>query len=827
MTVETSPDWLPPGWTREFRFQKTGRRITQYVNLASGQRFFTKDDLIRYTKMESKQCANKLPTLRKNMTSTANDQAVVTTAVHENERPEWLPKNWLVEVKTRKSGVTFGKRYKTYVDPSTGLRFKSEPEVLRFLSNAVSSKRNPEQKKRDSRPRKKVVIEKSTDDDLPSGWTKEVMIRRNVYGIRRYAYYTDPVSGYVFCSKRTVLHYLETGEIAKTAFLPKKDNDDQILTNADESQLPAARRKKVKHLADGRELDIGGETSDRSISPDLDTETFEKGQSNNDHAETELATSDRSISPELDTEPASYRKQGKNRKVVSADNVLDSNAAADATEKKSSMDSKSSCKCENEKELDSIHSDPGVAKQAYASTIKSHCGLAEKIIKPVEDRDILGKQPQKLETEKTSDSKSELQPLFSSDQCLEHTMKTLEGGVLHEDAPDDGLVSTPASNVLQEKNLGKTRTESKRSNVETTSSSKYKKMKELDMPRRFSIPFAVLEHEQVANEAKPPCVLADKETRQLNVDPNAMLPHQASPVTLDTVLDNISPHEVFGEQGSDSKLEVQHLFCSDPCLEFAIKTLTGAIPLEDAISEGLDLTSIANVQQQKNLIETRTEHSSCKKTLFNSVGYKRKDVGLQQGSSKQLVGHAPELVENRLSNEQVLDFAAGKIYDSKAIRYVDLTPVNPTVKSSRQLEIGPRTTLEHQNFTYNTTLSRDESSSKSKVPHKNQTVPAQTNDENPRQSSAIPYGSSWSDWSNSFFESPFKILTSSSPAGDSFSFQRNFHQPYFAPVTGQPVQQQQFPSNPPSLSLPKSSTTGAKKSYRKGKKKQSAKEVKS
>lgn len=48
-------------------------------------------------------------------------------------------------------------------------------------------------------------------------------------------YYTDPVGGYVFRSKKAVLRYLETGEIARSAFLPPKSNDDQNLTDADGS----------------------------------------------------------------------------------------------------------------------------------------------------------------------------------------------------------------------------------------------------------------------------------------------------------------------------------------------------------------------------------------------------------------------------------------------------------------------------------------------------------------------------------------------------------------------------------------------------------------
>ncbi|XP_012488717.1 uncharacterized protein LOC105801910 isoform X2 [Gossypium raimondii] len=860
MTEETSPDWLPAGWTQEFRFQKTGRRITHYVNLATGQKFFTKDDLIRYTKTEtkteSKQYDDRLLTLKQITKPSTNSQ--VNAAVKENECPEWLPKNWFVEVKTHKSGEFIGKRVKIYVDPSTGLRFYSKPAVFRFLKQAEQRNRKTNKKKQAAYSRKKVVIEKSTVDDLPAGWIKEIKIQRNANGVRK-----DP-------------------------------------------QLPEAKRQKVKLLATKRQLVTDGETSDLS---GLETEISKEGQIDEDCADTGLATERNPKTAEKSSQSSSIAHKasnGEQGKIVSADNMLASTAADDEKEK-SNISSSNSGKSKNKKELDLPHgssnrldqlepeqvasglervnpcqkeangpcvlekesplqlnvcSNPEVAKQPSAyPKVKPRRGLA-KTIKPIEDEDILRKQPQMLEIDKTSDTKSEVQPMFSSDPCLEFRVNTPRGGVPHEDASAEGLVSTAASSVLQEKNLEKTRMESKRRNLENKNSSKVKKMKELDLPRRISKRLAGLEHEPVGNgvsaevaiqnttrksgksEAKPPCVLADKATQQLNVGLDVTVSNQASPAVLGTVINNISPHQdrtilaeqpqMLGTQDSDSKSDLHPFFCSDPCLEFAIKTLTGAIPLEDAINEGLVSAPIANIQPRKNLAETTTENSCCRKTLINTIRSKKKDAGSQQRSSKRLAGHAPELMANSLSNEQFLNLAAQKSYDSKA-RNVNLPSANLTEKSSQQLEFGPRVALEHQGFTYRTNSSHNESLNKSKEPHQNQTIPTGLNNENPGGlPSAIPFGSLCSD---PYFKFPFNTLTGSSAAEDSFTFQRNFALPDYGfpnnflsdipsqvfPVE-QPVlqQQQQFPSNPPFLppgnvSLPNSDTINAQQSYRTGK----------
>ncbi|XP_031278277.1 methyl-CpG-binding domain-containing protein 13-like [Pistacia vera] len=99
----------------------------------------------------------------------------------------------------------------------------------------------------------KVVVEKSTVDDLPPGWIKETKIRKNAFGVRRDPYYTDPVSGYVFRSKKDVFRYLETGEISRHAFKPSKRDAHDL----EALPSPAAKRQKLEHPATRRRLFSG------------------------------------------------------------------------------------------------------------------------------------------------------------------------------------------------------------------------------------------------------------------------------------------------------------------------------------------------------------------------------------------------------------------------------------------------------------------------------------------------------------------------------------------------------------------------------------------
>ncbi|OMO79474.1 Methyl-CpG DNA binding protein [Corchorus capsularis] len=544
------PEWLPKNWLMECKTRQggatIGRKFKIYVDPSTGSKFFSKPQVLRFLnlveqknskfkQMEQAYSTRKAVTEKSTVDDlpegsieevkirSANKVKLDPTAEKENEHPEWLPKTWFIEFKTHQSGAKIGKRYKIYVDPSTGSRFFSQPQVLRFLNRVGQKNRKSKQKKRAYSTRK-AVTEKSTVDDLPEGWIKEVKIRRSAEKVKQDPYYTDPATGYVFRSKKDALRYIETGEISKRAFLPKENHcDDQNLINNEKSQLPAAKRQKVEHLG-----------------------TSTMGQ---------LCTA----------------------KHASAD-----------------------------------------------STVKSHLGSVKKTVEPIENKDVLGNQLQILQTGKTCDTKSKVQPLVCSDPSP--AFKNLTGAIPLQAAPSEGLVSAPASNVQQKKNRGKTR---------------------MDANKRSR-----------KRERKSSSASVDKATRQLKFGcNNTKLPNQDSAAAVNPEINSVRHHEgaILGEQpqmsrtqkGSDSKLELQPLFSSDPCLEFAIKTLTGAIPLEDAINKGLTSTPVANIQLQKNPPETRIEHGTCRRALFKSTRSEKKDFSLPHRSSKRLAGHnTPELVAN-------------------------------------------------------------------------------------------------------------------------------------------------------------------------------------
>ncbi|XP_021651587.2 uncharacterized protein LOC110643510 [Hevea brasiliensis] len=132
MVPEDSPEELPDGWTVQFNVLKTGRKIKYYVNSGTGQKFFSKDDFICHIKAQSTQLNQPQPAKSSIRRPTINNQ-MHQIMEDTNEHPEWLPHGWIVELRTRQSGFASGKIYKCYVDISTGCKFYSKPEVLRYL----------------------------------------------------------------------------------------------------------------------------------------------------------------------------------------------------------------------------------------------------------------------------------------------------------------------------------------------------------------------------------------------------------------------------------------------------------------------------------------------------------------------------------------------------------------------------------------------------------------------------------------------------------------------------------------------------------------------
>ncbi|XP_057853879.2 uncharacterized protein LOC131063906 [Cryptomeria japonica] len=57
------------------------------------------------------------------------------------DSPDWLPKGWITEMKCRETGSTAGTRDKYYFDPVSGHRFRSKPDVLRYLHTGEITKK--------------------------------------------------------------------------------------------------------------------------------------------------------------------------------------------------------------------------------------------------------------------------------------------------------------------------------------------------------------------------------------------------------------------------------------------------------------------------------------------------------------------------------------------------------------------------------------------------------------------------------------------------------------------------------------------------------------
>ncbi|XP_019446599.1 PREDICTED: methyl-CpG-binding domain-containing protein 13-like isoform X2 [Lupinus angustifolius] len=239
-----------------------------------------------------------------------------------NEHPEWLPDGWDVDVRIRKSGANRGSVYKCYTDPLKGYKFYSKPEVLRYLENikdnsctfkkgkkytnshsprnvaienekeeeednsCTSKKENRctilhtpndvvvEKEKEDnnctSEKEKKctnthspnnVVVEKSTVEGLPPGWIKETKLRKTRNRIKKDLLYTDPLSGYVFHSKKDVLRYLESGDIRTCAHRPSRR---EIEDKDKSTPSSVAKGQKLKQFAPKKQLFV--ELSDANSS---------------------------------------------------------------------------------------------------------------------------------------------------------------------------------------------------------------------------------------------------------------------------------------------------------------------------------------------------------------------------------------------------------------------------------------------------------------------------------------------------------------------------------------------------------------------------------
>ncbi|KQJ82065.1 hypothetical protein BRADI_5g05225v3 [Brachypodium distachyon] len=197
--LKEAPFWFPDGWIINVHHGDGGSTHRYYTSPVSEYTFSTNMEALHYLfsemdefVLESQACAvdNKLLGMYR-----------------------WLPDGWVIEVR---AGGKF------YVHLPTGTRFFSKEDVLRYVNEGEISRRNVNELCCTSSEENILAQVEFNPDGLPNGWVKEVIFRKCNDGIRKDPYYTDPISHLVFRTLKSVTNYLETGEISKHAYIPRR-----------------------------------------------------------------------------------------------------------------------------------------------------------------------------------------------------------------------------------------------------------------------------------------------------------------------------------------------------------------------------------------------------------------------------------------------------------------------------------------------------------------------------------------------------------------------------------------------------------------------------
>lgn len=385
---------------------------------------------------------------------------------------------------------------------------------------------------------------------------------------------------------------------------------------------------------------------------------------------------------------------------------------------------------------------------------------------------------------------------------------------------NDERVLTPAVDILQEKNglenmkdglenMKETRTRKNQINL-----NKSKKTKELNLPCRSSKRLAGLEPEQVVNSvsSQQAFQVSTRKFNESGAGPDAELaPYSLSNVATEQPKDGqetVNEHHaskdlnnpLHGEPSEKSRKPIENQAASkeqlemletetmddekpkqqpcfpfanswsDPCLEFAIKTLTGALPLEDPTNNRL-----VELPQNENTLETGIKKSSSRRTQVNLKKSKnKKELNEPPRSSKRLAGFEPQMAANLISSERALQNASGKSRESEAT-----PPVVLADGASQQLQAGldMEPAAHHASTNINTPV-LGEPSNKSEKPLESQVVSKEP-PQMPQTEIMIepqfsfPFGDSWLD---PCLEFAFKTLTGAIPVEDNLAIQASFQE---------------------------------------------------
>ncbi|KAI8546356.1 hypothetical protein RHMOL_Rhmol07G0110500 [Rhododendron molle] len=688
-----------------------------YTDPVSGYVFRSQRDALRYLETgETSVCAIK-PKKREELSFLTEGTSVsvrnglkfdvvkIASKMVAGKSPGWLPAGWKEQVK-----VTNGRKVKCYVEPLTGSKFYSKPQVSEYLKNKKPSMGEffggetslkveascnmktlegasctSEQKERgvSKKAVKKVVIERAIPEGLPAGWVKETKIQKR-NGIRKDPFYTDPVSGYVFRSVPDALRYLESGNISRCAIKPRKRHE---LTFLDEETSV-----KVEFRAAGMKNSVTNKGLEKRQRPTVSADATIPSMAEHSlyHAIEECAESDCSDDPSRSHLP---RTEGYKRKLC--DRVNEKNGTDQlAVNVGSTSDRKMLINSRKTKKQEAVNLPRRSSKRLMGTKPEMvvSLGLSERDLiaaaRNAEAKLLVRSVPQRLETfsgaeianhvftgtEAPLDAKQSnrrnkplkneafpearqgteeeheaaveskiLNPVGDSwsDPCLDFAVKILTGTIQIEEetketndpssspltrtdgcignqcemvCAENGTVSFPSPDMVEEGKLVENGLGMKRSRKMQINSSKSKNKEAVSLPRRSSKRLAGISPNIAVNFPlwqRVPASAKSGESEAAKQSPEALdnLAHipealdnvaQSAPQLFETVEGSKKPIEDQAvqedqpvrqetEKKNVENPESQFLYpledsWSDSCIEFAVKTLTGEIPIEDNIA---------------------------------------------------------------------------------------------------------------------------------------------------------------------------------------------------------------------------------------------------
>ncbi|XP_022159862.1 uncharacterized protein LOC111026151 isoform X2 [Momordica charantia] len=722
------------------------------MNLESGKSFLNKDDVIGYIKSIQSQKPQSTPRRTKTQSGNSPVQLIVKTS----ERPEWLPDGWKVESRTRMSGSNVGGVYKCYIDPVTGNRFYSKPEVFRYLRTVKNTSCTLKERRtsKNVNSRSKVVIEHYKDEDLPPGWIKEIKIKEKADGIRKDPFYIDPKTGYVFRSKKDVLRYLETGKISRHAFKPKEggDNDQELITNkisrrstakglklappaatpqpSAGEELPVDSSSELpgdQILQPGRRVNVSTEPKDASVPP---VETVQEIVSSRkvvgESSEIKEKSHRSSASPEVE------HPEGNNTERVPPDDGPISTSASESGQEKAFPGFE---KPESNK-IDEV-------------TLLTTASKLEQEEIMISDMMEMGGNGEKTNTRKFKKKKKDndlprrsskrlagIEPELVPNAATNDIPQVSNGSSFAEVRPDVGLtVNADAAKACQQLNVGP-----ERDNEDNVSN-----LKDIALNGNPS------------NKRKTPleCSLAVPKEKIRRVHT-----------------------EKRGDGETEGELSVPIAdFWSDPCLEFAIKTLTGALPVENASAtdEGPVPNPTVDFLLEKSLVKNGSGSCMNKKTQVNKKTKNKKEL-TSDHRSPSINGLKPELASDVTTCEQANLHSNGAFLTfNLADSGIHGEPQQKNEQCTTSSEISPVRGLRHPPPEVNTEQSnRTEGRNENRMVLHDQHQKLQTKDYTTSETPlAFPFGDAWADPCLDF---AFKTLTGAIPIEDSLGIQSYFEE---------------------------------------------------